>query len=330
MHFTKLCFFVIIQILYMWNALSIEAPCKINLHLRIKGLRGDGFHDLESVFLALAYGDTLHFDIFPGGGGGVELEIENGITGAETTGLENLPPEKNIVCRAAALFRERTGFDRPLKIRLEKRIPPGAGLGGGSSDGAAVLLALNAAAGAALTAGELRKLAEQLGSDVPFFLSPGAAFVSGRGECIRPIPVPGDFTIILVYPGFGSNTAEAYRLLDTYRAKSGAGSAKKSPAELSEAALVEALGTPPSRWPYRNDFLEVFLEGENTKTHKFYATIPQALRALGADFSGLTGSGSVCFGVFTGEGIAKEAIKSLSSLDCLTVPTFPLAHCSFG
>jgi 4-diphosphocytidyl-2-C-methyl-D-erythritol kinase len=308
----------------MQNALSIEAPCKINLHLGIKGLRRDGFHDLESVFLALAYGDALRFEILPGGGGGVDLEIKNGITGAETTGLENLPPEENIVCRAAALFRKRTGFDRPLKIGLEKRIPPGAGLGGGSSDGAAVLLALNAVAGAALTAEDLGKLAEQLGSDVPFFLSPGAAFVSGRGERIRPIPAPENFTVILVYPGFSSNTAEAYRLLDVRRAKAGA--AEKPPAELSEAVLVEALGMPPSRWPYRNDFLEVFVAGKE----KFYSTMPQTLRALGADFAGLTGSGSACFGIFTGESIAEEAVKSLSSLNYLIVPTFPLAHCSFG
>jgi len=308
----------------MRTALSIEAPCKINLHLRIKGLREDGFHDLESIFLALAFGDTLHFEVLPGAGSGIELVTENCIPGAEETGLEDLPPEKNIIVRAAALFRERTGFDKPLNVRLEKRVPLGAGLGGGSSDGAAALLALNALAEAGLSMEELRGLAEQLGSDAPFFLSPGAAFVSGRGERIRPVMAPGNLAVVLVHPGFVSNTAEAYRLLDS-RARRVKGEPEPA-AGLCEEALIEALGKPPSLWPYRNDFLEVFLEGEDTKARKFYATMPPALRALGAEFSGLTGSGSACFGVFTGQHRAEEAVKSLGSLGYFVVLTFPLAH----
>jgi 4-diphosphocytidyl-2-C-methyl-D-erythritol kinase len=332
----------------MKTSLSVEAPCKINLHLRIKGLREDGFHDLESVFLALAFGDTLHFEVLPGGeSGGIEIELQpdpaisDGLSVKPPvcgSPLEDLPPEKNIIGRAAALFRERTGFDRPLKARLEKRVPLGAGLGGGSSDGAATLLALNALAEAGLSMEELRALAEQLGSDVPFFLSPGAAFVSGRGERIRPIPTPGGLRVALVCPGFASNTAEAYRLLDTRRAKEPLISPEA--AEPSEEALLDALGKPPSRWPYRNDFLDVFLKGEDTKTRRFYASIPQALKALGAEFSGLSGSGSACFGVFTDRepppgpagtkiplrNTAEEAVKSLSSLGCCVISTFPLAH----
>jgi 4-diphosphocytidyl-2-C-methyl-D-erythritol kinase len=307
----------------MKTTLSIDAPCKINLHLRIKGLREDGFHDLESVFLALAFGDTLHFETLPGAkNNGIELEIENCIPGTSETGLEDAPPEKNIIGRAAALFRERTGFEKPLKVRLEKRTPLGAGLGGGSSDGAATLLALNTLAEAGLSMEELRVLAERLGSDVPFFLSPGAAFVSGRGERIRPIPAPANLQAALICPGFASNTAEAYRLLDSCREKG------PSPegAELTEEALIEALGKPPSQWPYRNDFLDVFLKEKETKVRRFYASIPQALKALGADFSGLTGSGSACFGIFTGPDRAEEAVKSLSSLGCCVVFTFPLAH----
>ncbi|MDR2110326.1 MAG: 4-(cytidine 5'-diphospho)-2-C-methyl-D-erythritol kinase, partial [Spirochaetaceae bacterium] len=195
----------------MGKALCVEAPCKINVHLRVKDRRSDGFHDLESVFLALSWGDTLRVELVDGEPGD-EIRLD-----AKIPLGEPLPPGRNIIRRAAALFRDRTGFKGALRFTLEKRVPLGAGLGGGSSDGASALLALNALTGAGLSGEVLRGMAERLGSDVPFFLSGGAALVTGRGERIRNIEPPRDIRVVLVNPGFSSGTAEAFRLLDRYR-----------------------------------------------------------------------------------------------------------------
>jgi 4-diphosphocytidyl-2-C-methyl-D-erythritol kinase len=173
----------------------IDAPGKINLHLRVRGKRPDGYHDLESIFLALQFGDTLRFS----------LGDEPGAV--QIRGLEEVAAEENIICRALALFREVTGFDRGLRVELEKRIPLGGGLGGGSSDGAAALRALNELSGAGFSGARLAEMAAELGSDVPFFLTGGAAWVSGRGDRIRPLPPPPVFPVVLVNPGFPSETA---------------------------------------------------------------------------------------------------------------------------
>jgi 4-diphosphocytidyl-2-C-methyl-D-erythritol kinase len=311
----------------MRNALSIEAPCKINLHLRVKGRRTDGFHELESIFLALAFGDTLFFEL----GGADEFLVDDKLPQPVGAG-EELPRGNNIVLKALNLFRARTGFDAPLRIRLEKRIPLGAGFGGGSSDGASTLLALNELAGSPLGEDALRQIAAELGSDVPFFLiaagaTSGAAYVTGRGEHIRPIEGPPDCAVVLVKPRFSSNTAGAFRLLDVHRERSFI----EGKLELSDQRLVEALKGPPALWPYRNDFLEVFLAKGDPAERDAYRAILGGLEEAGADFCGLTGSGSACFGIFTEGGggpvgPAEKAAKLLSRLEVFTLLTFPLAR----
>jgi 4-diphosphocytidyl-2-C-methyl-D-erythritol kinase len=316
----------------MRTEVSIEAPCKINVHLRIKGRRSDGFHELESIFLALAFGDTLHFKLRDTGSGD-EFLLEDkrpAFTGRfwSSPPQEELPRGNNIVLKALGLFRAKTGFARPLRIGLEKRIPLGAGLGGGSSDGAATLLALNELAGAPLSGEQLWELGAALGSDVPFFLGGssgvppcGAAFVTGRGERIRPIAGPPKLPVLLVNPGFPSNTAEAFRLLDAQGDAQGIELAGEAP---SPEALIGALKAPPSLWPYRNDFLPVFLAGGKPEVQDAYRAILNGLKAQGADFCGLTGSGSTCFGIFTKGGTAEQAAKSLAGLGYLTFLSFPL------
>jgi 4-diphosphocytidyl-2-C-methyl-D-erythritol kinase len=334
-------------------SVRLDAPCKINLHLRVKERRPDGFHELESVFLALAFGDTLHVALGEAGEAD-EFRTDYG----QARPWERSPGgifgaingQDNTVLRAATLFRARTGFDRPLRIRLEKRVPLGAGLGGGSSDGAAALLALNALAAQAghprlLDEAALGRAAAELGSDVPFFLGVladhgapgGAAWVSGRGERILPIPGPRDCVALLANPGFPSNTAEAYRLLDASRDRQGAlPDPRRGP---SARSLIEALGEHPSRWPYQNDFLEVFLE-RNDAPARAYRTLLEILRSQGADFYGLTGSGSTCFGIFTEGGAAENAAAALQNAavapegeqwrppgnEIFIAMTFPLAH----
>jgi 4-diphosphocytidyl-2-C-methyl-D-erythritol kinase len=321
----------------------LDAPCKINLHLRVKERRPDGYHELESVFLALALGDTLHFELGDAGEAD-EFTAEDGRPRApgqeEAGGLEEIPGPDNIVLKATALFRAKTGFDRALRIRLEKRVPLGAGLGGGSSDGAATLAALNGLAKQAghprpLDGAELEKAAAELGSDAPFFLGlltaggGDAAWVTGRGEHIRPIEGPPDCAVLLANPGFPSNTAEAYRLLDLRRAERGLGNGPGT--GLPAQSLIAALKGPPSRWPYGNDFLELFLAGNDAQAAA-YRSILEGLRSGGADFCGLTGSGSTCFGIFTEEGAAEKAAETLRGggntpeRGIFTVLTFPLAY----
>jgi 4-diphosphocytidyl-2-C-methyl-D-erythritol kinase len=328
-------------------SIHLDAPCKINLHLRVMERRSDGFHGLESVFLALAFGDTLHFELGDAGGAD-EFVAEYGLPrplGGETGGVFGaIPVRDNTALKAAALFRARTGFDRALRIWVEKRVPMGAGLGGGSSDGAATLFALNRLAMQTghprlLDDAELGRAAAELGSDAPFFLdlltadeiSEGAAWVTGRGERIRPIEGPQDCAVALVNPGFPSHTAEAYRFLDLRRSRRGT-PLRTGP---SEQSLIDALRGPPSRWPYANDFLEVFLE-ENNARSAAYRTILEILRGQGADFCGLTGSGSTCFGIFATGGAAEKAVeKALSGAvaplrsrehEIFTALTFPLAY----
>jgi 4-diphosphocytidyl-2-C-methyl-D-erythritol kinase len=295
------------------SGLTLEAPCKINLHLRVKGLRADGYHELESVFLALAFGDTLGFEVLDKPGP-VVLSREYRISGGEPP----FPPERDLAYRAAVLFREKTGFDKALGIRLEKRVPLGAGLGGGSSDAAAVLRGLDALAGTALSTEALASMAGTLGSDVPFFLTPGAAVVSGRGERIRPLPVPERLRVVLVNPGFPSDTAGAF--LRLARDRAGAGMGVRGP---DPEALTAALGEAPGNWPYGNDFLPLFLKGGPGAAA--YRSVIGDLKALGADFTGLSGSGSTCFGIFTDGGTAERALGILSERWNFVELTFPLA-----
>ena len=268
--------------------LAVLAPAKINLHLAVKEKRSDGFHNIESVFLALDWGDSLFFEC-------KAPETENDeliMLRAEQTG-EPLSIPDNIILRALALFREKTGFFKKFKITVEKRIPVGGGLGGGSSDAAASLLALNRMAGLPLGKDALLEAGNILGSDIPFFLHEiPAAWVTGRGENIEPLEMPllaaefpAQMFLVLVNPGFSSNTAEAYRLLDEHRAK--------------EKCFNNS--------PLYNDFLPVFDEREKS----IYNKICFSLRGLGALFASLSGAGSTCFGVFQNREQAQKAAEEL-------------------
>jgi 4-diphosphocytidyl-2-C-methyl-D-erythritol kinase len=290
---------------------TIDAPCKINLHLSIGEKRPDGFHCLESLFASLALADTLRFEC---SGNDDECFLSMDWEGRE----ESIPPEKNLVLKAVSLFRERTGCKNGLNIRLKKRIPAGAGLGGGSSDAASVLLALNLLSGASLSKEELMEMAAFLGSDVPFFLSGGVAFVSGRGEKIEPVLIEGNslagLYVVLVKPPFYSDTAFAYGVLD--HARKGKDTEKRG--KLAKETLIRSLEETPSAWPFYNDFLPVLTDSRFPNNKEYdsqavvYRTILDALREYGASFTGLSGSGSCCFGIFNAMETAEKAVKALS------------------
>jgi 4-diphosphocytidyl-2-C-methyl-D-erythritol kinase len=220
---------------------------------------------------------------------------------------EDLPPERNIVTKAVSLFREKTGYAKPLRIKLEKRVPLGGGLGGGSSDGASALIALNALAEADLSREDLGVMAEKLGSDVPFFLIGGAALVEGRGERIRPLDGPREpLWVVLVNPGFPSETGAAFAKLDAFRERTAQSAGGFTGFKSSRAVIPDnVLTEEPSRWPRGNDFLPVLQEdGGNGEA---YRRITGDLQILGAEFAGLSGAGSTCFGIFLEREKAEKA-----------------------
>jgi 4-diphosphocytidyl-2-C-methyl-D-erythritol kinase len=269
--------------------LTVLSPAKVNLHLAVMGRRPDGFHDIESVFLAVDFADTLRFELV-GRENNEEIVLE---TGSEP-GFAPIPPEKNIIFRALSLFKAKTGFSKGIRIKVQKRIPVGGGLGGGSSNAASALLALNKLAGSALNLDLLLEIGASLGSDVPFFLhETAAAFVTGRGEKIEAFSPPGLF-LTLVNPGFSSDTASAYELLDKKR-ESGKAASPKSTVKKMEF------------YSFFNDFLPVFEEPESL----VYNEIISRLKDLGAQYANLSGSGSTCFGVFGDRVKALRAAENL-------------------
>ena len=184
------------------SVLSAEAPAKINRELRVGALRRDGYHELLSRLVSIDLADTL--EVAPADGA-LELVCE---------GIPVPCDESNLVVRAARALAERLGRPADVRIRLEKRIPVGAGLGGGSSDAATTLLLLSRLWSSRLEPGELTEIAASLGSDVPFFLVGGEAEVSGRGERVRPLADSPTVELLLAVPPFSIATARIYAAFD--------------------------------------------------------------------------------------------------------------------
>ncbi|MDR1470768.1 MAG: 4-(cytidine 5'-diphospho)-2-C-methyl-D-erythritol kinase [Spirochaetaceae bacterium] len=288
---------------------KICSPAKINLHLAVGEKRPDGFHDIESIFVPVSLCD--HIDLAVSRSATVSITIrgmEDGVSGG-------MPLEHNLMYRAAFLFSQETGLAFSLRIAIEKTIPLGAGLGGGSSNAAAILGALNEAAGFPLSHDALMETAARLGSDVPFFIEGKPAFVSGRGEHVAPFAVDKDLFFVLVKPAFASETAEAYRLLDERRSALQASSPRDSVLReaVSPETLIAALKKPPSAWPYRNDFQSVFLDDRHPHSGE-YRAIFSALHGTGASFTLLSGSGSTVFGVYESADAAEAAATAVASL----------------
>ena len=301
---------------------TINAPCKINLHLAVGQKRPDGFHALNSLFATLAFNDTLRLECL-GQDGEDSLFVNQEAPG------ETLVKENNLVLKAVSLFRERTGFKTALKIRLDKRIPIGAGLGGGSSDAASTLLALNLLAGTSLSADDLAKMAALLGSDAPFFVTGGTAFVGGRGELIESVKIPFGLWVILVCPPFSSSTVAAYRQLDWIRERKEDYLGEDYQREaLSKETIILALEEDCRTWPFFNDFLPVFLNspqcGKDEATA--YRSIFAVLQNFGASFAGLSGAGSACFGLFHEKDRAERCAIELDAGGNFARTTFFLAH----
>lgn len=181
------------------------AFAKVNLTLDVLGKRPDGYHDLQSVMQTISIRDD------------VELDIDTGKPWTLSCSAEGIPEDdRNLAWKAAKVFCDKLGKDpNGLSIRITKRIPSGAGLGGGSADAAAVLRALNRFYNSPLSVFALAELGAQVGSDVPFCTLTGTAMVEGRGERLRPLPPMPDCTFVVCKPDFSVSTPELYRKLDT-------------------------------------------------------------------------------------------------------------------
>lgn len=183
---------------------TIDTPAKINLFLQVLGKRSDGYHDIYSLFQAVDLYDTLR----------VTLRKDD----QTTLAVENAPSlesdERNLVLRSFRLLQHNFHLPSGIDITLTKRIPLGAGLGGGSSDAAAMIRACNILYDLKLSVQSMAEIGVQTGSDVPFFFGSGQAIVTGRGEKIENIVAPTDYQLLLINPGFPVSTASAYASLN--------------------------------------------------------------------------------------------------------------------
>lgn len=275
----------------MEHMIELEAPCKINLHLRVLDKRGDGFHGIESIFQAVSFYDRL-----------VLKRLAYSDACRINCPFFDLPPV-NTVSRAVELFRDTTGIHDGVEVFLDKQIPAGAGLGGGSSDAAATLAGLNRLFDAGLSAGELHELACKTGSDVPFFLGSTAAIVTGRGEALLPLAPRTDVWGILIWPGVHCGTAEAYRLVDSWKE-----SHPGYDAQLPDAGDLAGLYSGSlDRWTLMGNSFSLPVQDR----YPVIREVREALYNAGSFFAEMSGSGSSVFGLFREK---KEAEKALSLL----------------
>ncbi len=269
-------------------AITVRAFAKINLDLRVLGLLPDGYHEVRTVLQSVRLHDTLTFTPTRG-----RFAIECDAPGVPLDA-------RNLIWKAAALLdravRSGTGQPTGVRVSLTKRIPAEAGLGGGSSDAAATLLALARLWRLDLDGPSLWRLGARLGADVPFFLAGGTALGAGRGDDISPLVECPRTSVVIVKPPFGVSTPDAYRWLD----------------EDGPLRQGRARRRLPSTWPawaaaVRND-----LEAPVARRHPPIRRIVRTLTALGAEFAAMSGSGLAVFGLFEAADSARAAQAALT------------------
>jgi 4-diphosphocytidyl-2-C-methyl-D-erythritol kinase len=276
----------------MTRTARVEAVAKVNLRLRVLAREASGYHALETIFCAVSLADALELRL---GGEGIRLH-----PGGE---IDTGPPEQNLVVRAAERFYGALGEPAAVSITLHKRIPSAAGLGGGSSDGAATLRALNALHGSPFSPRELMQIGIALGSDVPFFLcgSP-LALAWGRGERLLAVPPLPPRPVLIVHPGVAMPTSEAFRRIAEERGDSGAPEAF--------AAGVDLL----SGWDGVASLAENDFEALAMKTAPGLAGAKAAMLASGAILALLAGSGGSLFGVFRDPAARESAVALVEEM----------------
>ncbi|MGP1475112.1 MAG: 4-(cytidine 5'-diphospho)-2-C-methyl-D-erythritol kinase [Treponema sp.] len=276
----------------MLTEISVSAPAKINVGLKVLPVRDDGFHSIESIFQTVGLYDEL------------TVKLIDGFGRCEVSCADIVLPKKNTIESAYKAFSEVYGKIKSVSVSLKKGIPSGGGLGGGSSDAAAFVCALEKLNDVKLSDNELDSIAAKVGSDVFFFLraASGAAIVTGRGEIVRHIKRRNDLTFLLVFPHVSSSTKEAYDLIDEFYSS---GCSMVFP---EVARLEEIYNSPLNKWTFKNSFTAVLKSK--------YAEIGNALTELSnvnAPYCEMSGSGSTSFGVFYSFGEAQAAAEKLKA-----------------
>jgi 4-diphosphocytidyl-2-C-methyl-D-erythritol kinase len=258
----------------------VVAQAKINLFLRVLAREADGYHSIETLFLRLDLGDVVRVRVSSKPGRSIEC------SGAAYPPAGLGPPEQNLAYRAAAAYVDVAGWPNGFAIEIEKLVPVGGGLGGGSADAAAVLRALDALAPDPIGAGALAQIAGRLGADVPFMVSDSAfALAWGRGERLLHLKPPAPRDVELLLPGFGVSTKWAYEQFAASR-----GEAQPRPVIHRAAQL--------SSWDHLAAIAINDLEPMVAARHREIGTCVATLRGRGARIAMMSGSGSTVFGVF--------------------------------
>lgn len=277
---------------------SFRAPAKINLCLHVLGRLEDGYHEVAMAMQRVELCDDIHLQL--GGASGVR---------AVCRGVELLPGEENITARAARLFLEKTAIDVGIDINIKKNIPVAAGLGGGSSDAATVLLGLNEMLGKSLGMEQLLLLAGELGADVPFFIFQQPAWATGIGTKLELLPVLPEVAYLLINPGIAVSTADVYRRLQLTKG-----------GELANLPRFSVVTRDDLCAALHND-----LESVTLPQFPLIAEIKQRLLALGASGALMSGSGATVFGVFTDFTAANKAAEELTAeTDWWVYPVRPI------
>jgi 4-diphosphocytidyl-2-C-methyl-D-erythritol kinase len=271
----------------MKSKLALRAPAKINLSLRVTGRRADGYHDLVSLMVPLSFGD--------------ELECEKTDYGwSATCDHPDVPvDESSLVGKAFRKSAALLGYSGGMKIHLHKKTPMGAGLGGGSSDAASVMRAVEIFTSKKISESDYPSIAREVGADVPFFLRDGAKWVCGIGDVVTPVEALPEFYLILVNPGVHIATRWVYENLNAERLTS-PGTVARKPTCFSK--VIELL-------PYvTNDLESVVLPH-----HPVIGLIKERLGDLGADAALMSGSGSTIFGLFCDPKTRDKALTDLKT-----------------
>lgn len=264
---------------------------KINLGLNIVNRREDGYHDIETVFYPIALQDVV--EIVPAKGNESTLTVYGRVI--------NCPTEKNLVMKAYRSLEKDYNLP-PIDIYLQKNIPDGAGLGGGSSDAASTLLILNEMFNLNISKEELAKRAAKLGADCAFFIYNSPMMATGIGDVLSPIEVNlHGKTLLLIKPDVSVPTAEAY--------------SKVTPKH-SEIDLATSLNTPINKWSViiKNDF-----ETSVFSAHPELANIKQTLYDTGAEYASMSGSGSSIFGIYESAIMAENAKTQFNGMNAFVI-----------
>ena len=278
----------------MEHEISGWAYAKINFGLRVLPGRADGFHGIESIFQTVDLFDELTLTVTAEKGCFVHCS-------------DMKLPENNTLTKAYNAFCKVVDCEVPgVKVELKKGIPSGGGLGGGSSDAAALVRMLEKLCNVRLSDSDLDNIAAETGSDVFFFMhcdeqGRGCALVSGRGEVVKKIHGREDLFLVLIFPKVSSSTKEAYALVDEAFA---GGKVLVSP-EFDELELVYR--KPPENWTFINTFTPVI-----SKKYEEIGRAIEALKALNCNYAQMSGSGSTVFGVFASRQLAESAVEKLA------------------